>query len=603
MTVSYLQAEIGRTSRGGVSAISPSGPVLARQPDRTRKLRPDTFVPALARADRITVAALTAGWAACLVAFWVWWLTPAHRLTTFGLVINSLIMLYISGFPAFFVMSANRLRRVNPDLPVAPFRVAFVVTRAPSEPWDVVRDTLSAMLGQAYDHPYDVWLCDEQPTGEIRAWCARQQVRISSRYGIDGYHRPYWPRRTRCKEGNLAYFYDRVGFRGYDIVAQLDCDHVPSPTYLAEMVRPFADPAIGYVAAPSVCDANAASSWSARGRLHREASFHGPFQLGHSGGFGPLCIGSHYAVRTAALRQIGGIGPELAEDFSTTFLLNGAGWQGAFAIDAEAHGDGPSSFPAMVVQEFQWSRSLTVILLALVPRNLGRLSWHMRARFVYALSYYILLAATTVVGLALAPVAAITGHAWMSVNYLAFLAHLWSVAVWLVLMAALLRNRRQFRPPDAPLVSWEGFLYGLARWPFVTLGVLAAVWQVIRRRPVTFLVTPKRPRDLELLPSKLVVPFIAMSIACAAAGLIGEARHGPAGYIFLSLLQAATYAAVACLLAVMHARETAANTGVARARAFRATAGRPLALGLTAVGVAAPAIALYPAYVMTVLRL
>src|SRR5260370_32961171 len=106
------------------------------------------------------------------------------------------------------------------------------------------------------------------------------------------------------------------------------------------MIRPFSDPAIGYVAAPSVCDANATGSWAARGRLHKEAIFHGAFQLGHSDGFAPVCIGSHYAVRTEALRQIGGIGPELAEDFSAPFLPDAAGWQGAVAIDAEAHGGG-----------------------------------------------------------------------------------------------------------------------------------------------------------------------------------------------------------------------------------------------------------------------
>jgi cellulose synthase/poly-beta-1,6-N-acetylglucosamine synthase-like glycosyltransferase len=90
---------------------------------------------------------------------------------------------------------------------------------------------------------------------------------VASRRGVPHYHRPHWPRRTRCKEGNLSWFYDNWGYADYDVVAQLDCDHVPGPTYLAEMVRPFADPAIGYVAAPSICDRNAASSWAARGRL------------------------------------------------------------------------------------------------------------------------------------------------------------------------------------------------------------------------------------------------------------------------------------------------------------------------------------------------
>ncbi len=62
--------------------------------------------------------------------------------------------------------------------------------------------------------------------------------------------------------------------------------------------------------------------------MYREATFHGPFQLGYSDGYAPLCIGSHYAVRTAAIREIGGIGPELAEDFSTSYQAANWIWAG-----------------------------------------------------------------------------------------------------------------------------------------------------------------------------------------------------------------------------------------------------------------------------------
>ena len=176
---------------------------------------------------------------------------------------------------------------------------------------------------------------------------------------------------------------------------------MPKPDYLAEMVRPFSDPAVGYVAAPSICDANVENSWSARGGYYREANFHGPIQAGHSGGLAPVCIGSHYAVRTRAVRDIGGIGPELAEDFSTSFLLNSAGWHGVFAIDAEAHGDGPLTFSAMLVQEFQWSRQPDHRAAPGWPRG----TWAddvaaARPACTYALSFYILLAATTVGGAA-----------------------------------------------------------------------------------------------------------------------------------------------------------------------------------------------------------
>lgn len=595
-SMQFLARELHWLSGGAIKKLASTGPTLAARRSPMRPLQSSTFTPALTRRDRTLVAIMSAGWLASLVVFWLWWLEPAHRAGTWGLVINSLVLGYVSGFPAFFVASANRLAIFNPAVAVPLLRVAFVVTRAPSEPWPVARRTLEAMLAQKLPLPYHVWLCDEQPTSSIIRWCEQQNVRIASREDVPGYQRRSWPRRTRCKEGNLAYFYDNWGYSDYDVVAQLDCDHVPAPNYLAEVVRPFADPAVGYVAAPSVCDANAAGSWSARGRLYREATFHGPFQLGHSGGLGPLCIGSHYAVRTSALRQIGGLGPDLAEDFSTTFLLSAAGWQGAFAIDAEAHGDGPSTFSAMGVQEYQWSRSLTTILLDLVPRNISRLPWVMRFRFLYALSYYGLLVASTIVGLSLAPIAAVTGLPWINVNYAAFLAHFWLMAMCLILIVVLLRRRGLLRPPEAPIVSWESWLFGLTRWPFVALGIGAAFRQRIRPKPVTFRVTPKAIGRLERLPVRKILPFLIISVASSGAALFGERFSGTAGYIFLSCVAGLTYSVVSVTVPLLHALEASRQTRVTFGAAVRRKAALPLLLGIGALMGSLLAAGIYPVY-------
>ena len=183
---------------------------------------------------------------------------------------------------------------------------------------------------------------------------------LASRNGVEKYHRETWPRRTKCKEGNLAYFYDHWGYRYYDVVAQLDCDHVRRATYLAEMVRPFSDPAIGYVAAPSVCDTNADGL---PGRRAVGCTVRPPST-------GPSSSGTATAGARSASAPITRFGPArcgisaaLAPSWLKTsrphFLLSTAGWHGAFAINAEAHGDGPNTFAAMLVQEFQWSRSLT----------------------------------------------------------------------------------------------------------------------------------------------------------------------------------------------------------------------------------------------------
>ncbi len=596
-----MALQIKRLSVGRVAQATRYGPILAVKPQR-RKLDRKTFGYALSPRDRIIVAVLSVLWSLCLVVFWVWWFQPYHQTSAYGTVLNAFVLAYLTIFPVFFVVAVNRLRVVNKNLRVPRLKVAFIVTRAPSEPWPVAEATLRAMLDQEFPLPYDVWLADESPTDEILSWCSGNGVIVSTRNGADEYHRPTWPRRTKCKEGNLAFFYDHWGYRSYDVVAQLDCDHVPAPTYLAEMVRPFADPAIGYVAAPSICDTNATESWSARGRLHAESTFHGAFQLGHSAGWSPLCIGSHYAVRTAALRDIGGIGPELAEDFSTTFLLNSAGWQGAFAIDAEAHGDGPGTFAAMLVQEFQWSKSLTVLLFKLVPRNLTRLDWAHRFRFTYALCYYLLLTMSTVIGLLFAPFAAVTGKPWMNVNYFAFVLHWWSLSIWLIFLALLLRRRGLLRPADAPLFSWENWLYVLVRWPYIVRGVCSALMYAIRPRAVTFKVTPKGAGGLEALPTPLMLPYLLVTLLCSACAVFGELFTAAGGYVFLCILGAFTYSAVSILVPVLHAREMTRRVATTTGAAIRLTSLAPFVLGLLSVLPALYAAVHYPAYAEHIFR-
>ena len=588
-------------SDGNVVDAPPSGPVLARSSRVPRRPRPCTFVPLLSGRVRVLVGALTAAWVAALVFFWTWWLEPAHRVGWVGLVVNSLLIGYVTAIPVYFLILANRLREIDPRIAVPSLRVAFVVTRAPSEDWALARTTLTAMRVQQYPYAFDVWLCDEAPTEEILGWCRAAGVHVSSRNGVPDYHRATWPRRTRCKEGNLAFFYDNWGYARYDVVAQLDCDHAPAPTYLAEVVRPFADPAIGYVAAPSVCDANAAGSWAARGRLHREGTFHGPFQAGHNDGLAPIGIGSHYAVRTSALRAIGGIGPELAEDFSTSYLLNSAGWRGAFALRAEAHGDGPLTFAAMLTQEFQWSRSLTTLMYDLVPGHLGRLSWPLRIRFGYSLLYYTLLAVSVVGGLALPPIAAVTGAPWVDVDYLAFLAHWWPMSVVLIAITLVLRRRGLLRPVDAPVLSWENWLYALTRWPYNAWGVAAAMMQQIRPKPITFKVTPKSVDGLEPLATGLVLPFVVITTALSTAALVGEFSTTAVGYVGLCLLGALTYAVVSLAVCVLHAGEAARAAGERTRTALVATVRRPLTATFVALVPLVTAITLYPGYALAVL--
>ncbi|UUU20309.1 glycosyltransferase family 2 protein [Streptomyces sp. DSM 40750] len=543
---------------------------------------------------------ITVVWAAAFTWFWTWWVEPGHLVSWGGMVITSLLIFYLSIQACYFLLVVARMPRVKQSLNIPRVRLAIAVTRAPSEPWAMAQQTLNAMQAQEFPYPYDVWLCDEDPSPEMYQWCADHSIRISTRRGVPEYNRSSWPRRTKCKEGNLAYFYDHWGYRLYDVVVQLDCDHQPSPTYLTEVIRPFSDEAIGYVAAPSICDANAPTSWAARGRLHREAPFHGPFQLGHADRLAPVCIGSHYGVRTRALRDIGGLGPDLAEDFTTSFLFNSAGWQGAFAIDAEAHGLGPMTFADMVTQEYQWSRSLVAMMFGMIPRHMHRLRMRLRIRFAIVLMYYPLLALAAIAGLTLPAAASVTGNVWVSVNYLAFLGHFLLMGVCLLMLLLMLRRRGLLRPRTAPVISWELWLFTLARWPWVAWGVLGAIVQEIFRQPIYFKVTPKDRSGAEVLPKRLVLPYGVIVTILAGAAVVGEMTGPAVGYVFLCILGACAYAVVGIAVSVLHVLE-AAKAGGTRLRSAMITARTPLLLALAPLLPLAFAIYVFPSYAAAVL--
>lgn len=512
------------------------------------------LVPVLTGWRRMEYLAGVIIWILALLYFWVWWLKPEHHVDIFGTVAVTAVLVWITFLPVYFIAVFYRSLKPNGPLrlPEAS-RVAMIVTKAPSEPFSVVAETLQAMLAQ--DIPHDTWLADEDPSPETLAWCRKHSVFVSTRKGRADYHRQTWPRRTRCKEGNLAFFYDHYGYEGYDFVVQIDADHVPKPGYLFEMLRPFADPAVGYVSAPSICDRNAHESWSARGRLYAEANMHGPLQAGYTGGLAPLCIGSHYAVRTAALKEIGGLGPELAEDHSTTLFMNAHGWHGVHAIDAIAHGDGPRTFGDLVTQEFQWSRSLMMILLQYSPRLLGRLPFRLKFSFVFGQLWYPLFALFMALMFVLPVVSLLHGKVLVAVTYPAFLAHFLPLFVVLMLNLYRWRSGGTFRPINAKILSWEATLFLFARWPWALAGTLAALRDWKTGSFVDFRVTPKGASEADPLPLRILAPYVILAITSILPVVFidnpGEAR----GFYIFAIVNALLYTTLLLVIVIQHARE------------------------------------------------
>ena len=466
----------------------------------------------------------------------------------------SLIIAWQTVLPAYYFYFVYRMKRPNPEIEIPQdWRVAMVVTKAPSEPWSVVQKTLEAMLAQ--NHPHDTWLADELPQSDPIQWCKERDIKISSRQGIAAYHQPTWPRRTRCKEGNLAYFYDMYGYDQYDVVVQLDADHVPEPGYLEAMIRPFVDPKVGYVAAPSICDANADDSWVVNARAYAEGSMHGSLQAGYNDGWAPLCIGSHYAVRVAAVRDIGGLGPELAEDHSTTLMMNAHGWRGVFAFDAEAHGDGPASFPDFLVQEFQWSRSLTTLLLSVTPKYWQGLTPRLKFQFAFAQLWYPLYAISLGLGMLLPVIALARDTPWVNVTYVGFIFHALVLDVACIGVVSWINRQGWFRPKEARVVSWETLLFQLSRWPWILAGVLNALLAWILSKELPFRVTPKGAKSGRPLPIRVMSPYFTLALISAIVVILVSDVQKATGYYFLAILNAAFYAALCGAIVYAHLKE------------------------------------------------
>ena len=493
-------------------------------------------------------------WLITLSIFWVWWLSPEHVFSVPRFALISFVLMWATLIPAYFIFIFAKGKVPKKSKRSISGHIAMVVTKAPSEPFSVVKKTLKALLKQkGYRH--DTWLADENPSRETLKWCKKHGVKISCRNGVGAYHRKTWPRRTRCKEGNLAYFYDHYGYKKYDFVAQFDADHVPDRNYLIEILRPFTDPSIGYVSAPSICDANASESWSARGRLYVEASMHGSLQTGYNNGWAPLCIGSHYAVRTAALQKIGGLGPELAEDHSTTLLMNSGGWKGVHALNAIAHGEGPATFADFAIQEFQWSRSLVTILLEYSSTYLPTLSWRMKFQFLFSQLWYPMFSVIMLVMFMLPIFALSTGLHFVNVTYFNFFIHIVPISIVLIMLAFWWRSTGTYRPYDAKITSWESLAFLFARWPWSLIGSLAALRDQLAGSFVDFRITPKGSIESEYLPYRFLVPYAFLSLASSLSALfISDAGTASGFYLFL-IINAVIYGLLLAQISIQHARE------------------------------------------------
>ncbi|WNV76374.1 glycosyltransferase family 2 protein [Geodermatophilus sp. DSM 44513] len=337
--------------------------------DPTERVR---YRDALSRGQRWSVLAL--GWShvAAALALAVFLLLPANlprmtpepavnALAVGGLVVMVLLQL-IAGLRTWTVTyHAGQARdpvamRAQPGL-----RVAVLTTIVPGkEPVELVMATLRAMKRIRHDGVLDVWLLDEGDDPEVRRRCAEIGVAHFSRKGHPEWNQPHGPFRARTKHGNHNSW--RAGHeRHYDVVAQMDPDHVPFPNFLERTLGYFSDPDVAFVVAPQVYG-NLEESFVARGAAELAYLFHGIIQRGGNGHEAPLLIGTNHLYRPAAFAQIGGYQDCIIEDHLTAMVVyasvnevTGRRWKGVYTPDVLAVGEGPATYSDFFSQQKRWA--------------------------------------------------------------------------------------------------------------------------------------------------------------------------------------------------------------------------------------------------------
>ncbi|UFN91953.1 glycosyltransferase family 2 protein [Micromonospora aurantiaca] len=417
------------------------------------------------------------------------WQTVAARLAFCVVVGVELIRLAQNVVVWVFAFHARDPVPVDPPVGL---RVALLTTIVPSkEPIEVAERTLRRLREIVYCGHVDVWILDEGDDPAVRAMAARLGVRHFTRKGRPEYNRPGGEFRARTKSGNHNAWRAEHEHR-YDVVANVDPDHVPLPNFLERTLGYFRDPDVAFVVTPQVYG-NMHQNFVAHGASVQQYLYNGLIARGGNGLDAPLLTGTGHLYRPAAWRTIGGYQDSIIEDHLTSIRVHAAvnpatgnRWKGVYTPDVVALGEGPTSWADYFNQQKRWAAGICEILLRRelrTPRDLPS-----RRRWQYRLLqfYYPSVAVSLLLGNAATALYLLTGVDAGRLDPQVW-ATLWgsTIGTWFLLWLWL--RRFNIAPHEREEVGMAGMALALFAGPVY---VAAAVGALLRRK-LGFVVTAK----------------------------------------------------------------------------------------------------------------
>lgn len=387
-------------------------------------------------------------------------------------------------------------------------RVAVLIPTY-NEPVEVLAPTVAAAC--ALEPAHRTWVLDD---GD-RPWVAEMCQAFGARYVSR-------PVREHAKAGNLNHALalmaaeEAAGAASTDLIAVLDCDHVPLPAFLTATLGWFEDGDIALVqGAQAFYNSGAFDDDPIAGE--QGLFFNVLMPSRQHAGVGPFWCGSTALLRVRALREVGGVATEtITEDMHTTLKLLRAGWKSAYQHQTLAVGLAPATAEQYLLQRRRWGmgamQTLTLERLWAAKRWM---SWRNFYEYLNGTLWWLEGIATLLAFLvptAVMLTGAQTSTAGPGVFAAAFGA-MFTTRLW----GARRLMRRQIHWPTA-------FALRIFRVP---VG-MACLWWLLARRTLEFQVTPKGGAQQRVRGH---APRILWALTAFVAGIVGYAAAGVLGWV------------------------------------------------------------------------
>lgn len=362
-------ARIAEYSRCGVR----TGPLITP----TDAASPVQFRRVASARQRMAISILATANLALGLAFIGWLLVPKmdglvgwRGLLFLGVHLTAALVVVAAQIPALAVwVFAFIARDPVPWTPQPGLRIALLTTIVPAkEPLEMVEKTLTAMTGVGYAGQVDIWILDEGDDARVKEVAAELGVRHFTRWGRPEYNRDDGPFRRKCKAGNHNAWLAEHGDL-YDIVVQMDPDHVPFPWLLDRCLGYFRDPDVAFVAMPHVYG-NRHDNWVTYGASGLMFPWNSITLRGGNGLGAPVLEGANHAYRPSAWQAIGGYQDALSEDRLTGMRIlgtlnprTGNRFKGVYTPDVLTVGEAPSTWTDWFNQQKRWTYGIWQIYL------------------------------------------------------------------------------------------------------------------------------------------------------------------------------------------------------------------------------------------------